>query len=41
MDKRPVQPTRRGVTMAPAGGVQVMISKRFAKRERTEQTVPI
>jgi cytochrome P450 family 110 len=40
MDKHPVQPTRRGVTMAPAGGVQVMITKR-AKRERTEQAVSI
>jgi cytochrome P450 family 110 len=40
MDKHPVQPTRRGVTMAPAGGVQVMVTKR-AKRERTEQAVSI
>jgi cytochrome P450 family 110 len=41
MDKRPVQPTRRGVTMAPAGGVQVRITKRFAQGQRTEQTVSI
>jgi cytochrome P450 family 110 len=40
MDKRPVQPTRRGVTMSPAGGVQVIVTKR-AKRERTEQAVSI
>lgn len=40
-DKRPVQPTRRGVTMAPAGGVQVRVSKRSVKEERTEQTVSI
>jgi cytochrome P450 family 110 len=41
MDKQPVQPTRRGVTMAPAGGVQVRINKRSVKGERTEQTVLI
>jgi cytochrome P450 family 110 len=41
MDKQPVQPTRRGVTMAPAGGVQVKITRRSMKGERTEQIVPI
>ena len=40
-DKRPVQPTRRGVTMAPAGGVQVIITKRLTKGELAEQTMSI
>jgi cytochrome P450 len=41
MDKRPVQPTRRGVTMDPAGGEQVQVTRRFVKEERTQQTVSI
>jgi unspecific monooxygenase len=36
-DNRPVKPVRRGVTMAPAGGVKMVVKGRRQPREQTSQ----
>jgi unspecific monooxygenase len=36
-DNRPIKPVRRGVTMAPAGGVNMVVKSRRQRREQTPQ----